>query len=180
MNFVRIKNTDADIFKQAMYLYANSFPPYEQRKLKEQLEVMIEPDYHFNLLYTENTFIGLVLYWEQEHFIYVEHFCTVPEVRNKGYGMKILDMLAALGKTIILEIDPPKDEVSIRRQKFYERAGYISNQFAHIHLPYQTEYQGHRLVVLSRPLPLTGEHYLQFNEYLQNKVMFYAEKRAEK
>lgn len=29
-------------------------------------------------------------------------------------------------KTVILEIDPPNDEVSVRRKAFYERAGYKS------------------------------------------------------
>lgn len=39
-------------------------------------------------------------------------------MRNKQYGQKTLSLLAKQGKTLILEIDPPKDGISKRRKGF--------------------------------------------------------------
>lgn len=47
-------------------------------------------------------------------------------MRGRGYGAQALSLLGERKKTVILEIDPPNDEVSVRRKAFYERAGYKS------------------------------------------------------
>lgn len=48
----------------------------------------------------------------------------LPEMRGRGYGAQALSFSASAKKTVILGIDPPNDEVSVRRKAFYERAGY--------------------------------------------------------
>ena len=50
-------------------------------------------------------------------------------MRGRGYGAQALSLLGERKKTVIPEIDPPKDEVSVRRKAFYERAGYRANPF---------------------------------------------------
>lgn len=49
-----------------------------------------------------------------------------PGFRFAIHGGRIrpLALLAAEGKPVILEIAPPVDDLSHRRQGFYERAGY--------------------------------------------------------
>ena len=69
------------------------------------------------------------------------------------------------------EIDPPNDDVSVRRKAFYERAGYRANPFEHIHPPYHSEYKGHRLVVMTCPTAISENEYKNFNSYLENVVM---------
>lgn len=60
--------------------------------------------------------MGLLLYWEAEDFRYVEHFCVRPELRGRRYGAKALEELGRDGKTVVLEIDPPVDDIARRRQ----------------------------------------------------------------
>ena len=72
---------------------------------------------------------------------------------------------------MILEIDPPVDPVSQKRQRFYERAGYQANPYPHIHPPYRTEYAGHPLVVMSWPEGLSEQEYDCFYQYLKQTVM---------
>ena len=81
--------------------------------------------------------MGLMLWWEAETFLYVEHFCILPAARNRGCGGRALAHLAEKGKTVILEIDPPVDEISLRREAFYERCGYRANIHPHVHPPYR-------------------------------------------
>ena len=109
------------------------------------------------------------MYWEANNFFYIEHFCILPEMRNKCYGQRALTLLK--GKKLILEIDPPNDEISIRRKGFYERCGLRQNPYLHIHPPYHREDNGHRLVIMSSQRKLTAEEYSQFNDFLQNTVM---------
>ena len=95
----------------------------------------------------------------------------LPEMRGRGCGAQALSLLGERKKTVILEIDPPNDEVSVRRKAFYERAGYRANPFEHIHPPYRSESKGHRLVVMTCPTTISENEYKNFNSYLENVVM---------
>lgn len=139
------------MFAPAMELYGMSFPYNEQREPDSQAKIMSDPEYHFELIYDEDRFVGEVLSWENADFIYVEHFCMLPDVRSRGCGARALELLRARGKTIILEIDPPVDDISRRRKGFYERNGFAANDYDYTHLPYHRGCKGHRLVIMSSP-----------------------------
>lgn len=171
MRFERLTSTDNPLFKRGMELYAISFPEHEQRELHSQQLIMSHPDYHFNLIFDGELVVGLMLCWESDNFIYVEHFCIFPELRNNSYGAKSLDLLSQRGKTVILEIDPPVDDISIRRKGFYERSGFVDNPYRHAHPSYRKEYVPHNLVVMSKPEALTQKEYDRFNNYLADTVM---------
>lgn len=158
-------------FDRAMALYGKSFPLHEQRRPAAQRAALECEDYHFDLAYDGERFVGMILYWETSDFYYVEHFCIEPELRSCGYGQSILSGLRGRGKTVLLEIDPPVDEISVRRQGFYERAGYHANPYPHVHPPYHPEHQGHSLVVMSCPRPICQGEYDAFIACLRERVM---------
>ena len=83
MRFERVTSPQHPLCKRAMALYADSFPPHEQRENASQLRILGDEAYRFNLVYDENTFVGLALCWRTERFIYLEHFCILPEVRSQ-------------------------------------------------------------------------------------------------
>ena len=86
-------------------------------------------------------------------------------------GSRALELLGQRGKPVILEIDPPIDDISLRRKGFYERAGYQENPFTHVHPPYREGFAGHPLVVMSYPRQLEREEYDRFYQYLCSVVM---------
>lgn len=171
MKIERLRLADVPVFEQAMALYQISFPHHEQRKRASQREIMFHESYHFGVIWEEECFVGLMLYWETDSYLYVEHFCTLPGLRGQGLGQKALRLLAEQGKTIILEIDPPVDDISKRRKGFYERVGFRANPYAHVHPPYHEEYGGHDLVVMSLPGQLSQAEYDGFARYLADTVM---------
>lgn len=171
MKFNRILLTDDPRFAQAMALYGQSFPAHEQREAASQAAIMNCADYHFTAIESEDGFTGAILYWEAPSFLYVEHFCIETGLRGRGYGQAALKLLSEQGKTVILEIDPPVDDVARRRQRFYERAGYCANPFPHVHPPYHVGNRGHELVIMSSPAALTQAEYDEFNRFLQARVM---------
>lgn len=171
MRLARMSSPEDPLFPAAWALYLDSFPLHEQRTPESQREALRCDDYHFGLLMDGELFAGLLLYWETVDFLYVEHFSILPSLRGKGCGAAALTLLDGRGKPVILEIDPPVDEISIRRKGFYTRAGYVDNSFPHIHPPYHAGFGGHSLVVLSSPTGLKKEEYAAFRLYLQVRVM---------
>lgn len=171
MNLERITTSLHPLYQRALELYKISFPLHEQRETFSQEAILQDGAYHFDLIYDADIFVGLILYWEQVDYIYIEHFCILPEMRNRQYGQKALALLAEQHKTLILEIDPPVNEVSVRRKGFYERCGFVENPYPHIHPPYHKGNTGHELVIMSSPALISQAEYEAFRAYLQNKIM---------
>lgn len=171
MEFFRITDTANEYFAKAIQLYGQSFPFNEQREALSQKEIMSNDEYHFDVILQDEKFVGQAMYWETQDFVYLEHFCILQEERNKGIGQNVLKMLKEKNKIVILEIDPPCDEISVRRKIFYERNGFVTNDFNHIHPPYHNTCKGHSLVVMTYPAKITPKTYKNFNDYLVNTVM---------
>lgn len=171
LHFELLHSTEHKEYRTALALYRQSFPPHEQRESHSQSEILSHPDYHFYLIYEDTCFVGLLLCWETDPFLYVEHFCILPTLRGQRYGSRALKQLASRGKPVILEIDPPIDDISIKRKCFYEQAGFHVNSFEHIHPPYHTGNAGHLLTVMSYPTALTSSEYTAFFDYLNTIVM---------
>jgi len=169
MEIERITTTSHPLYADAIDLYKISFPLHEQREEKSQIAILSNPAYHFDVVCDNEQFVGEILYWEIGDFLYIEHFCVLPSMRNKHYGQNILDALKS--KPLILEIDPPIDEISLRRKGFYERCGFVENSYKHIHPPYHKGNVGHELVVMSSPSPLTKTEYDVFHQALCDVVM---------
>lgn len=171
LRFERVTDITHGMYEKALQLYQLSFPSHEQRESASQAEILRDNEYHFDLIYDGNVFVGLMLYWAARDFIYVEHFCILPEMRNRRYGKRALEMLGERGKTVILEIDPPVDDVSIGRKGFYERNGFAENPYPHMHPPYHKEDSGHELLIMSHPVKITQAEYDHFHHYLKHHVM---------
>ena len=97
--------------------------------------------------YTLNTKpIGLLTTWTFDSFTYIEHFALSPEVRGRGYGSEALAMLIArTEQPLILETEPPTDELTRRRIGFYERSGFTLYDYPYVQPAYTAD---------SQPVPL--------------------------
>lgn len=171
MHFERLMSAAHPLYGRAMELYRVSFPPHERREALSQERILADADYHFALACDGDTFVGLALFWETDGFVYVEHLCIVPELRGRRYGGQVLELLGQRGRVVILEIDPPVDDISRRRQGFYERSGFVVNPYPHVHPPYHAGCAGHGLVVMSSPRAISAEEYAAFSDYLAGRVM---------
>lgn len=169
MEIKRLTDTNDPLYEKAMALYKISFPEHEQREAASQRSILHQPDYHLDVVCDNGEMIGEILYWDIGGALYIEHFCVLPAMRNRRYGQKILK---AYGATpLILEIDPPVDEIAVRRKAFYDRCGFVENPYPHIHPAYHRDHAGHELVVMSFPKMLKAEEYEHFHRYLQDIVM---------
>ena len=82
------------------------------------------------------------------------------------------------GRRVILEIDPPVDDISIRRQHFYERLGFITNPYEYIHPSFRRPSNPHQLILMSYPTALTYEEARDFADFIRERVLLYSEHEA--
>lgn len=171
-SFYRISGINNPWYKPFYEIYAVSFPLYEQRDKSQQLTAF-ENKYYNLLVRKEGELLSsFISYWEFEEYIYIEHLAVNPELRGQNIGSQTLMAFAeTTDKTIILEIDPLRDEISRKRLKFYRNLGFQLNTYTHYHPPYNPEYPPHELLVLSLPEKLSKELYNQFCLDLNKIIM---------
>jgi len=170
MYLKRMKTIEGELAERAMALYQSAFPAIERRDAAEHLRVMKKEDYHFDLIMQNEQFCGVMLYWETADFIFLEHFATLPELRGQGIGSAALSLLKAKGKPVILEIEPPADELTRRRLGFYQRNGFKVTPHRHIQAKYRPDDADLVLTVLSYPHGINEEEYRRFYRYMQREV----------
>ena len=84
--------------------------------------------------------LGLLTTWEFADFIYIEHFAISPTLRSQGYGSEALKaFIHEHGKPLVLEAEPPTDEMTRRRIRFYERIGLTLYDYPYTQPAYTEE-----------------------------------------
>lgn len=159
------------LYVWATELLAVCFPSEERRDDDLQRQVMSHPDYRLQAIMLGDEPIGVVGYFDAPNFIYFENFCVAPNKRNRGYGSRTLQLLAAnLDKPFILEAELPTDELTRRRIAFYKRNGMVENPYPHIQPHYRKGDVDLPLAVLTYGKQITQAQYDDFRSYLDVNV----------
>lgn len=171
--FYHITGTQDKYYNTFKDIYSVSFPIYEQRDEKQQAYAFTDTHYHLLATIEDDVLVSFISYWEFDTYVYIEHLAVNPGLRGRNAGSKTLSAFAEhIQKTIILEIDPPVDEISRKRLRFYEKLGYKTNPYKHFHPAYMPQqYEPHELLVLSNPASLDKAEYKQFYKDLKSVVM---------
>lgn len=113
--------------QMAVDLYENAFPYKERRPSDKWLEYFhTNSKFCIKSILLDDSFTGFLSYWDFDNFIYIEHFATLPSVRGLGLGGTSIDLFKESQplRPIILEVEPPTDEITKRRINFYSRHGF--------------------------------------------------------
>ena len=122
MEFLKIKPLDTIRWNEVWKLYEESFPLAERRKMEDHIRASENRQFFPLSAWDEDRLIGIIFYWEWDTYRYIEYLAVNPEIRSQGFGSQILRSICDSGHTIILEIDPLVNDLSVRRLQFYERA----------------------------------------------------------
>ena len=141
----------------AYRLYEASFPPCERRSERDYDAALAD-----GRLYAESV-------WDGD----LEHLAVEPVLRGHNYGARILYDLCRRAGRVILEIDPPEDEISRRRRGFYERNGFVYNEYDYIHPSYLRPPQPHRLMVMSYPEAISPAEFEAFRTFARGVAVEY-------
>jgi ribosomal protein S18 acetylase RimI-like enzyme len=120
-------------------LLITSFPPEEYREPEQLRQNTDHTDNFYNcVLLDDHTPIGICSYWSFARFYYIEHLAIAPQLRNKGYGADVLQLLCReLAAPIVLEVEQPDTPLAERRIRFYHRNGFTLWEHPYLQPPYR-------------------------------------------
>lgn len=178
----RINKTD---FLEIYRIMQASFPDDEYRPYNEQLDLFQEPEYRIYYMpvagldrpgnNSDGNFTmkaaGFLAVWEFEVFIYIEHFAVDQALRNSGTGSAMLrDLVGKYQKPICLEVELPEDELTRRRIGFYERNGFVFNEYPYIQPPISKGKPPVPLRIMTYGSGITRETFEKMKEVLYRRV----------
>lgn len=119
--------------------YNDSFPAGERRDFALLRDLLKDdPRFVVYALLREEVYVGFITGWLFDGFTYVEHFAIDASARNGGIGAGAMkQFLAFCGTPVVLEVEMPADEISIRRVGFYERLGFVLDNHVYHQPPYR-------------------------------------------
>ncbi|MEG0163438.1 MAG: GNAT family N-acetyltransferase, partial [Mucinivorans sp.] len=124
-------------------------------------------------IYIGEQFAGILYFWQWDGYAYLEHLATLPELRGQNIGGRALEKWKEeqQGRTLMLEIEPPEDEITRRREGFYVRHAMQINTHYHLHPSYSPLTAAHELRVMSFPGLLTEGQFNDFRQYLLTHIL---------
>jgi len=168
----RIINAEDQHFAELWEIYSESFPLNERRTFEQQTDIFNRTQYKVDVYLSDNHVVGFIAFWTTKDFIYIEHFAIAPEVRSKGLGSAILKpFITSKEIPVILEIEPPVDDLTRRRLRFYESLGFMKNNHNHFQPPYHQGDLPLQLIILSYPNQFNADLYFQFSKFQKNTVI---------
>ena len=116
---------DKNDFGKVYKIMEKSFPTDEYRPFDEQKALFEKDEYKVYIREVDGEIQAFIAIWEFASLVYIEHFAVNPLYRNIGIGSDILrEVTASTNKLVCLEVEPPNEDISIRRIGFYERNGF--------------------------------------------------------
>jgi len=137
MEFIKLKNSDSEEFKEAWEIYESSFPSDERRTLDLQKKLIKNKQYNFFIVLKDKILVAIITDWDFEDFLFVEHLAVKKDLRGKGVGTELLrEYISNNKQKIVLEVERPCTEIATKRIKFYQKIGFKLNNFDYIQPPY--------------------------------------------
>jgi MinD-like ATPase involved in chromosome partitioning or flagellar assembly len=172
MDFRRLYSTKDALFAEAFALCKASTTVCEQRSLDKQIALMANyPSYHFDAIMEGDALAGILLYWELMGYTYVEHFALHPLMCNLGMGRKALTMFCGTRPLVVLEIDPPVNEVTAARDMFSQLNDFMPNEYVGLYPVSRERFFPRGPIVMSYPEKLTEQQYRRIQRDMKEIVM---------
>ena len=167
--FMRIGTEDfADVWK----IMEASFPPNERRTKEKQEELLTkEKKYELFAAKQEERLLAFLAVWHFEKFTFVEHFAVDKNARNGGLGAAMLQELKKkTPQKIILEVEPPEDEMKERRIAFYKRNGFSYNSYPYMQPAMNEDTEAIPLKIMSTEGELDEDGFLEVKDVLYTQL----------
>jgi ribosomal protein S18 acetylase RimI-like enzyme len=159
-------------FSKIYAIMEASFPASECRTFDSQKALLKHPSYR---LITEKNeqghIVAFLAGWDFMHFRFVEHIAVDSSIRGGGRGKKLMSrFISESDIPVVLEVEPPVDEWTRRRIRFYERLGFHLNQFEYVQPPLRQGQADLRLQIMSYPVELSEQEFAPYKQLLYTEV----------
>lgn len=158
-------------FEEIFAILEEGFPPSERRTKADQRKLMDLKEYTIIGLKEAGNLIGLVAEWEGPEYRFVEHFVVNEAFRGNGVGSRLLNEYNDLSdKPVVLEVEPPENDIQKKRIKFYRRNGYHLTEYSYVQPTINADIKGVPLVLMTYPDQLTDDRFLSVKDWLFSTV----------
>lgn len=159
-------------FDQIFEIMEASFPLAEFRNYEEQKKLLSNPRYHiFTEKNEQGEVIAFLCEWKFKTFRYVENIAVAPAKRGSGVGRRLMEYYINQSTLpIVLEVEPPSDDLKRRRIQFYERLGFHLNDYEYTQPPLRENTPPLSLCLMTYPEPLTPSEYEAVKKQLYREV----------
>lgn len=175
LQFIPFKSRTDKGWAQAWALYEKSFPDCERWRAEDYDRAFGDSHFEADGIWRGGEFIGILFNWHAGSYRYLEHLAISPALRGQNMGSQALAAFCQKVGRVILEIDPPVDDISRRRRHFYERLGFVVNPYDYIHPSFRKPFTPHKLVLMSYPSAITYEEARGFADFVRERVLRYSE-----
>lgn len=162
----------SETFDQIYRIMEDSFPIIEFRSYEGQKKLLSNP--YYRLLTQEDEqgeVIAFLAGWEFESFRFVEHIAVSSVIRGGGRGRQLMEQfMKESSLPVILEVEPPEDELKQRRIGFYERLGFQLGDYNYVQPSLREDQPELPLYIMSYPQRLTETELHSYKEQLYKEV----------
>lgn len=172
MNSQNLKKFQDCDFDSLYKLMSEAFPSEERRNYEDQKRLLNEDAYSITSHKDEvGNITAFIASWEFSHFVFIEHFAVSSKIRGNGMGtLMIKDYLSNCSKSIFLEVEPPENDISMRRIEFYKRLGFHLNDYDYLQPPLQKQHDFLPLRIMSYPKRVDNKEFIDFKNVIYDKV----------
>ena len=112
-------------FESIRELCCSAFPPEERREFQQVVQLKDAGGCDVLRIMNGDEPVGFCIVWIFDEFLFTEHFAIEPDRRGQGTGSRVLALLRkTYRRPLMLEVEPPCDEITSRRVNFYSRNGF--------------------------------------------------------
>ena len=133
-NMKQLERLRVEEFEEVWKIMEESFPK-EERRTKEMQKRLWEQEKRYRVWGVKEgkQLMGFLAAWRFEGFVFLEHFAVNQGARNGGIGAAMLKQLKEqVESRIVLEVELPLEMLAKRRIAFYERNGFVYNDYPYI------------------------------------------------
>ncbi len=154
-----------DDFNQIYEIMQDSFPVDERRPYEEQKALFSLSTYQIYGKRGKGETQAFIAAYSLKDLLFIEHFAVKKTMRGQGLGGEILqELLKTTSKRVCLEVELPQTPIACRRIAFYERNGFVYNEYSYAQPPLSEGQNSVPLRIMSAPAGLSAT---QFNEVKQ-------------
>lgn len=163
-------------FDEIFAVMKASFPQDEMRKKEEQRALFCESEYTVFAAREEGVLLGFLAVWDFPDVLYIEHFAVDGRLRGAGLGTKMLgELVRAAEKPVCLEVELPDNDIAKRRIGFYERNGFLLNDYPYIQPPLSAGQKSLPLGIMTYGRKISQDEYEKIKRLLYARVYKYTE-----
>ena len=103
-----------------------------------------------NVIVEDGKPVGMISYWDMGDLLLYWAFCHRPLPAQRGLRQRVLESIQTkLQGPIILEVEEPTEEMSIRRINFYKRLNFTLHEKPYMQPPYRTGDSGLPMLLMT-------------------------------